>query len=270
MRGSSLASPDVLELLRPCIVTSWNGRRLSDMPAEVKSVFEQGKLGGENVNIAFFVLSPDGKVLRAGIPFIQPGYFRFDPSAQGGDMVRQLKDFFKELSLPRPSTVPREPVLPDLSVPGFRLFLTFGRNNLNHYRTPVIETVPLTAALMVALARPKTKKTLDAETLKPLLAMLYPPAIMDGMGSFRTLTGRFTLEPIAGEAAAILTGTPTLTLDDRNRTSYTGPLELALRYPVGKSFTARGIFTAPFPRWRPDGGIAETVTLTAALETRPV
>ncbi len=239
------------------------------MPANVKKVFGQGDLGGDNVNIAFFVLSPEGEVLRAGVPFVQPGYFRMNPEAMGADMVRQLKDFFKGLLLPSAPKTPREPVLPDLAAPGFRIFLTFTGNNINHYRTPTIETVPLTPDLTAALARPKTTKTLDAAVLKSLLAVLYPPAIMDGRGGFRTITGRFTLEPLPGEAAALLTGTPTLVLDDRNATRYTGPLELALHYPPGRPLTARGTFTAPFPRYRPDGAIAETVALTAAFETRP-
>ncbi|WP_394794003.1 hypothetical protein [Armatimonas sp.] len=260
----------MLELLKPFIVTSWNGRRLSDMPPDIKKVFEQGRLRGDNVNIAFFVLSPEGAVLRAGIPFVQPGYFRMDSAAMGADMVRQLKDFFQGLDMPPAPKIPREPTLPDLATPGFRIFLTFGRNNINHYLTPVIETLPLTPELAAALARPKATKTLDAAALKPLLSVLYPPAIMDGMGGFRTITGRFTLEPLPGEAAALLTGTPTFVLDDRNATRYTGQLELALRYPPGKPLTARGTFTAPFPRFRPDGEITETVTLTAAFETRPV
>ena len=260
----------MLELLKPFIVTSWNGRRLSDMPPDIKKVFEQGRLGGDNVNIAFFVLSPEGAVLRAGVPFVQPGYFRMNPEAMGTDMVRQLKDFFKGLLLPSAPKTVREPVLPDLATPGFRVFLTFGRNNINHYRTPVIEALPLTPELAAALARPKATKTLDAAVLKSLLAVLYPPAIMDGMGGFRAITGRFTLEPLPGEAAALLTGTPIFVLDDRNATRYTGPLELALRYPTGKSLTARGTFTAPFNRYRPDGEITETITLTAAFETRPV
>lgn len=239
------------------------------MPAAVKRVFDQGKLGGESVNIAFFVLSPEGNVLRAGIPFVQPGYFRFDPSAQGADMARQLKDFFRGLTIPARAETTHPLVLPDLTSPGFRVFLTFGPNNLNHYRTPVIETIPLSATLSAALARPRTKKTLDATALRPLLSVLYPPAVMEGQGGFEELTGTFTLEPLAGEPAALLTGTPRFTLDDRSRTRYSGPLELALRYPHGKPLTARGTFTAPFPRWRPDGGLAETVMLTAAIETRP-
>ena len=173
------------------------------MPEGVKRVFEQGRLRGDNVNIAFFVLSPEGTVLRAGVPFVQPGYFRMDPVAMGADMARQLKDFFAGLALPPAPKAPREPALPDLTTPGFRVFLTFGRNNINHYRTPVIETVPLTPELAAALTRPRANKTLDAAALKPLLSVLYPPAVMDGMGSFRTLAGSFTLEPIPGEAAAL-------------------------------------------------------------------
>ncbi|WP_309709020.1 hypothetical protein [Armatimonas sp.] len=259
----------MLELLKPFIVTSWNGRRLSEMPAGVKKVFEKGRLGGDNVNIAFFVLSSEGEVLRAGIPFVQPGYFRMDSAAMGADMVRQLKDFFKDLDIPSAPKAPREPVLPDITTSGFRVFLTFGSNKINHYRTPVIETIVFTPELAALFARPKATKMLDAAALKPLLSVLYPPAVMDGMGGFRKLTGSFTLEPLPGEAAAVLTGAPTLILDDRNATTYTGPLELALRYPPGKPLTARGTFTALFPRFRPDGEIAETVSLTAAFETRP-
>ncbi|WP_395145568.1 hypothetical protein, partial [Armatimonas sp.] len=88
------------------------------MPHEIKKVFEQGRLHGDNVNIAFFVLSPQGDVLRAGVPFVQPGYFRMNSEAMGADMVRQLKDFFTGLELPTAPKTPREPVLPDINAPG--------------------------------------------------------------------------------------------------------------------------------------------------------
>src|SRR5687768_13579612 len=100
VRGSSLVWPATLDTLRPFILTWWSGRTVKDMPADVRAVYHDADFGGQHINIALVLLDERGRVLRASVPRVRPGEFRFDPEAQGKDFKRQLDELVRGLPLP--------------------------------------------------------------------------------------------------------------------------------------------------------------------------
>lgn len=276
VRGSSLAWPESLETLRPFILTWWSGRSIEDMPPPVRSVYDEAGLGNRHINLALVVLSPEGKVLRSTIPYINPGYFRRNPENQGRDFKDQLDRLLKGLALP---TVKR-PALPRLTLPdipsgeqpaGVRIYLKFANNRLNHFRTPVIETVARTEEWKNALRFPSKVVDLEAAALKPWLEQMYPPAIMDGKGGFYKITGKLRLSPADGEITgkgphfAILDGDLQFYLDNQSQTTYQGSLQVALEYR-GEGpdlFALRGVMEAVVPKG------PERIRMTVAIESLP-
>lgn len=265
VRGSSLAWPESLEALRPFIVTWWSGRTVEDMPPSVKKVHDEAKLGGKHINIALVVLDENGKVLRGGVPFVQPPYFQFDPDAQGRDFKRQLDDLLKDLKLPATDAKAK----PTLHLPevkdGVRIYLTFESNRLNHYRTPVVEAVPMSEVLRKSLAYPTETRQLKAKDLRTWLEQMYPPAIMDGKGGFEKIDGTFKITQAGRDKQfryAILEGDAEFVLDNVDRTSYRGSLSVVLKYqPDGTLKTIRGILEAKVPKG------PEMIAMKATIES---
>src|SRR5581483_12061126 len=148
VRGSSLVWPATLDTLRPFVLTWWSGRTVDDMPADIRAVYDDANLGTQHINLALVVLDDRGRVLRAAVPRVRPAEHHFDPELQGKDFKRQLDELTRGLPLPK-LTEPAKPklTLPDLCTPGkpngVRIYLTAGPNHLNHYRTPIVEAVPL-------------------------------------------------------------------------------------------------------------------------------
>lgn len=266
-------------MLRPFIVTYWSGRTTDDAPPEVAAVIEAARFTHQHINLALFALDADGKLLRSLNPEVKPGKNRFDPESQGRDFHRQLQDMLANLTLPAaPATNPSKLALPDVkgadALAGARVYLTFGANRLNHYRTPTVEAVSFTDAMRSALQYPEQPRTLPAAALRPLLEQLYPPAIMDGHGGCRRIDGTFRLSPagdIDGKPVAMLTGTVAIELDNEMNTKYEGPLSIVVSYakgnPAAKSM--RGVGAWEFPKYNPNGEIVEKITMTAAIESRP-
>src|SRR4051794_11018341 len=133
VRGSSLVWPATLDTLRPFILTWWSGRTVEDMPADIRAVHGDAALGDRHINLALVVLDERGRVLRASVPSVRPGEFRFDPEAQGKDFKRQLDELVKGLRLPKVEAPARTKLtLPDLCTAGkpngVRIYLTAAPN----------------------------------------------------------------------------------------------------------------------------------------------
>lgn len=277
MRGSSLAWPASLEQLRPFVVTSWTGRSADDLPDEIRALYHAAGLKQRHVNFALFVLDEQGQFLRGVQPAIRPPAFQFNPEAQGRDFARQLNDLLAGLPVPRrPATTALTLTLPDVegavTPTGVRIFLSFSANRLNHHRTPTVEAVPLADDLRKALVYPRKEGELPAAVVRSWLEQIYPPAIMDGKGAFRSLTGKLRFGPAAGndrERWAIVRGKVQFVMDNSNRTEYSGDLEMALRYDGERLVQVRGICACNFPKQNPEGRVVETFRMLAAIESLP-
>lgn len=271
VRGSSLAWPETLDTLRPFIVTWWSGRNVQEMPASVKAVHDAAGLAGRHINLALVVLDHKGKVIRSTVPFVRPPEFQFDPAAQGKDFKAQLERLIEGVELPKVEGSKPTLTLPDVEGPdrpaGVRIYLSFGANHMNHYRTPVVEAVPLEPELRKALAWPTEPRELKAADLRPWLEEMYPPAIMDGKGGFRKIEGSFRLEPAGSDERfryAMLEGEAEFVLDNTGRTTYEGTLSVVLRYqPDAGLSSIRGILETKVPKG------PETIAMTATIESRP-
>jgi len=273
VRGSSLVWPATLDALRPFILTWWSGRTVNDMPGDVRAVYDDADFGGRHINIALVILDDRGRVLRASVPSVRPGESRFDPESQGRDFKRQLDELLKGLALPRVEA----PAEPKLTLPGLctegrpkgvRIYLTADRNRLNHYRTPIVEAVPITDSVRAALHYPDAETGLAARDLEPWLEQVYPAAIMDGRGGFRSIEGALRLKPAgqdAGHRYAVLEGQIDFHLDNASRTRYRGDLAFVLTYLLKDRAVAtlRGVIDCTVPKG------PEWIRLVAAVESLP-
>lgn len=265
-------------MLRPFIVTYWSGRQTDDMPDEVYAVIDAAGMRHQHINLGLFALDENGKLLRSLNPNVRPPAHRFDPELQGRDFKRQLDEMLDGLKLPH--VVAKHPIkltLPDVSgnesLAGVRIYLTFGKNRLNHYRTPTVEAVTLTAKMREALRYPEHSRSVSADQLRPMLEQFYPPAIMDGHGGCREIKAEMTLSPAGfdgNKKCALLKGTVEIELDNTNATRYSGPLSIAMIYDEsGVLKSLRGVGTWEFPKYTPEGRVAEWIQMTAAIESRP-
>ncbi|CAN5221703.1 hypothetical protein BH11PLA2_BH11PLA2_17430 [soil metagenome] len=273
VRGSSLVWPATLEALRPFLLTWWSGRTVEDMPADIKAVHDEAKFGGKHVNIALVVLDENGKHLRASVPSVKPGDSRFDPDKMGKDFKRQLDDMLQGLTLPK-VVAPGKPklTLPDLCTEGkpngVRIYFTAAENRMHHYRTPIVEAVPMTEGIRKALRYPAAETKLTADDLKPWLEQIYPAAMMEGHGGFKSIEGKFTLKPAGQDTThryAIAEGNAWFELDDVDATYYRGTLAFVMKYPLKDDTLSslRGVIDCTVPRG------PERIKLTAAIESLP-
>ncbi len=279
MRGSSLAWPASLDKLRPFIVTYWSGRTKDDAPTDVNAVIDAAGFTHKHINFALFALDADGKLLRSMIPEVRPDASRFDPESMGKNFRQQLDKMLDGLTFTKVVTanVPKL-VLPDIGgtdpLAGVRVYLTFANNRLNHYRTPTVEAVKFTDKMRKALSYPEQARTITADELRPMLEQLYPPAIMDGHGACRRIDASLKLAPSKGkdgERSALLTGNVSIELDNTNRTKYEGPISIVITYAADNAApkSLRGVGTWDVPKHDPHGQVAETIRMTAAIESRP-
>ncbi len=273
VRGSSLAWPESLEAVRPFIITWWSGRTLQDMPDEIRRVVDAAGFRQPHINLALVVLDEKGNVLNSIVPRIRPGAFRGDPEAQGRDFKSQLDELLKNLKIPSGE----RPARPRLTLPdvcgegqpaGVRIFLTFAANRLNHYRTPVIEAVPMSPEVSESLRYPAEAKTVTAAQLRPWMEQIYPAAIMDGKGGFRSIEGRLRFSPAGDDADfryAVIEGDVDFLLDNEAQSAYRGNLSLVLKYKRDSDalYSIRGVCESTIPKG------PERIRMTAAIESRP-
>ncbi len=271
VRGSSLAWPESLDVLRPFIVTWWSGRTIADMPSDVRAVYNQADFGTDHINLALTVLDEKGKLLRSTIPLVRPPAFQFGPESQGRSFKSQLDDLLKGLPLPKIQTQPKltlPDVIGDAQPSGVRLFLTFGSNRLNHYRTPTVEVVPMTESLRKSLSYSGQEHEFKIADIQPWLEQMYPPAIMDGFGGFAKITGKIIASPAGKDddyRYLLVKGDVTFELDNRGSSWYYGKLDIVLRYPLKSTelHSIRGVMVSEIPKG------PEMIPMTVAIESRP-
>ncbi|MFO0808419.1 MAG: hypothetical protein U0746_07335 [Gemmataceae bacterium] len=249
------------------------------MPPEVSGIVDAAGFRRLHLNLALFAIDADGKLLRSKIPDIRPPSFRFDPEAQGRDFQRQLEEMLSGLPLAKTAKSDSvRMVLPDVvgdgRPAGIRIYLTFAKNRLNHYRTPTVEAVLWTETMATALRYADKPRSIAVADLRPVLEQLYPPAIMDGHGGCRRIDGDLTLTPAGSDGDkryAIVKGKVAIELDNENRTRYNGPLSLVVTYSTDDTApkSLRGVGTWDFPKHNPQGQVVETIAMTAAIESRP-
>lgn len=273
VRGSSLAWPASLETLRPFIVSWWSGRTLDEMPPDIRAVYTSAGFRESVLNLGLVALNSKGEVLSASVPWVRPPSFNFDPEAQGINFKTQLDELLAGLKLP----VVERPIKPKLTLPtvsgpgqpsGVRIFLTFAENRLNHYRTPIVEAVPMTDDLRKFLKIPLGSGKISATKLRPWLEQFYPAAIMDGKGGFRKIEGDLSFT-LAGSDSnyryAVIEGEVDFMLDNVSESEYRGNLSLVLKYRRSDNdlYSIRGVCVGDIPKG------PETIRMTAAIESLP-
>jgi len=152
--------------------------------------------------------------------------------------------------------------LPDIKS-GVRILLSL-KGPVPQYRAAVVECVPVGDRERRALARPEKSRSLDAAELRAWLDPLMPPAIMEGMGGIKEISGTLTLEP-----SGLLGGEVRLVLDDPAGSACTGRLDGLVTWRSGAFATVRASFEGVFGK--PDRVRRGTMdfSMKAAIESRP-
>ncbi len=284
MRGGPLSSPEIVQLLQPFIVTTWNGAGPSAMGPDIKEIYTQSnRPKGSNPYV--FVLDQWGRLVHD---------FRGLPGRRGNDRSDykvEITKAIERLNLPStraPRTTSGRPdAIPDLkaSVPGVpagvRLFLR-SNDDRHPFRIgpPVVEVVPMTPEEWRILSLPEGNagRRIDPETLRNWLVHLYPAAIrtVDQSKPFRKMTGLLKLEPAgsSGESRyGLLQGAILLTKGEGPaadaESAFEGTLRAVLTYPRGGSDvqSLRGVIDG-FYIYRVRGD-SRPVPLRIAIESRP-
>jgi hypothetical protein len=267
-------------------VTTWNGANRREMPADIRKVFESADSRSSQSNITLFVLDPDGRVVDAFPPFPgkNPASVGFDPKRLAGYLKEQLDQAIERLGLDldRITPPPARVHLPDVAADdaattpaGVRVLLTFTAQHLrSSYSAPVVEAVAIQAAERKALRYPAEETTVPAAALSRWLEQIYPPAIMTRSGQVEEISGTLTLAPAGADRRhryAVLKGPVRFRVDDDQRTTYTGKLEVVLTYPqeVDDFQTLRGAFEGVFPKGDRHRGRTIPIHMTAAIESIP-
>lgn len=267
----------MLESLKPYLLCVWNGRDGDDAPPEAQRLVRESGAGRGASNIRCFILDSSGKLVHA-----------FDglTNRHGdmGDMKRRMPNFFlrqldlaeARLELPAKVAEKKTLTLPTVAgagdPAGVRVYLRFGENNLGHFQVPTVEAVALGKAEREALRFSDQPRTLSAAMLKSWLCQCYPPAVMDGMGGFRQISGTLTWKPAGQDANyryAIISGIVSFELDNQGRAKYEGPLEMALRYRGDKRELAdfRGVLSTIVPKQNPQGIPVEWIDMAVTIES---
>ena len=266
----------MLQQLRPFIVTSWTGRNAKEMPDDVREVFEAAQFRQSHVNVALLVLDAKGQFLRGTAPQVRPSQLP-DPESRGRDFQRQLDQFLAGLKLPDvpPSKTLAMPDVVGTERPaGVRISLKFSQNKLHHFRTPVVEAVQLNEDVRKGLAYPSAARDVPVAAVRSWLEKFCPPAVMDGLGGFRQITGELKLRPAGADREfryAVLEGKVWFVLDNQMKTSYQATLAVVVGYGPDNAapVMVRGVCETIFPRQDPSGRVVEAVTMSAAIESRP-
>ncbi len=289
MRGIPLSDPAVVGLLQPFVFTSWHGHRNDpDLPAAVKEIFDwkfhPGQPPGEQSNVDIALLNPKGRIVHSfdSYPFGRPDG-RPDQSLPEYYLA-ELRKGRAKLGLAEAAGATRElalPALEDAGARGMRVITRFAENRMVAYQAPVVEAVPFGEAVWQGLAYPGEKRTVQAELLKPALAQIYPPGVMERTDSrtkvafhIAEVSGDLQLSAAGSAGAlryALLEGKIRLTDSGGDGFQYEGRLRLVLAYEANEQTPTwvRGIFEGTYPRKDPRRNDTRQLGLTAVLESLP-
>jgi len=262
VRGSSLSQPQVIEALRPFIVSFWGQADNEPIPADLLPFYKASERGTSNVHC--FVLDSKGKFLHGfdGLPVIQGSPLTLSPAQLSAYYVREIARGTKGMSLPLPKGEPLTR-LPDVK-DGVRLFIRLpGRQDTYGY--PIVETVE-NRDEWKTLAFPKTSREIDAGKLSRWLSLCYPPGVNEQLHPFGSVKGALTLKP-TGPNEALLSGKVRMAKSDGDYELFEGTFEAVITY--GTATTFRGALTGIY--WRFDAPRNRWMDwdMTAAIESRP-
>jgi hypothetical protein len=271
-------------MLQPFVVTAWHGAGASEMPADVKEVFQKSEVAKDpkRLNVFVFVLDHGGRLVHDfhGLPASRRA------SAGRSDYAKEIPAAVAKLKLPAEKLNGRKGgrpvVLPDLKgtegVPaGARLFVRLNdAKDPFRSKLPVVEVVAMRAEDWKALALPERAKEIEAAALKSWLVQLYPPGIRaaDQKKPFTKVTGTLKLEPAGADKQrryALLRGEVKLAKGDEKESAFEGALQAVLTYgldtPEVKSVRAVGEGDYLYRELRGRG--TQRMPMVVAIESRP-
>jgi hypothetical protein len=279
LRGGPLSNREIVDLLQPFIVTSWNGAGPSAMEPELREIFTRSAVP-KDTNVFVFILDHHFHPVHAFRGLAGRGPGRSDFKVEIATAMAKLNGSVK---LARPAG-DRPRAVPDLassgsSVPaGVRLFIRRTDDPVQSM-IPVVEVVPMKPNEwdQLLVSEGSSGKEIEADALRSWLVHLYPPAIraVDALVPFRTITGRLKLEPSGSDEKfryAVLHGPVQLTKDAvRNGdtdSAFEGTIQAVVTYPrdVSRVASLRGVIDGVY-LYRVRGERA--VKLSAAIESRP-
>ena len=277
----------MLVQLRPYIVTSWHGHRSdADIPDVVKTVWRwkfQPPRGGfpqRQSNVDLALLNTRGILVHTFDAARNEQYGRRGAIQQytAGQLHRAAP--YLELN-ERP--VNERPVkLPNLGGErGIRLLVTLSDERMRAYRAPVVEVMPMMKADWKQMTWPDKERIVSAAALKPWLAQIYPPGVMERTNpvtkvvyAIKAAEGDLKLSPLKSDGEnrqAILRGVVRLIDEGPDEFSYQGILEVVLTYRKGETepHTLRGYFDGLYPRSDRMHRDIRWLPLQAAIESIP-
>ncbi len=277
----------MLAQLRPYIVTSWHGHRSdADIPDVVKTVwrwkFQPPRDGfpQRQSNVDLALLNPQGILVHTFDAARNEQYGRRGAIQQY--TAGQLHRAAPYLGLNNRLANERPVKLPDLGGErGIRLLVSLRDERMPAYRAPVVEVVPVAKADWKPLTWPDKERIVPAAALKPWLAQIYPPGVMERTNpvtkvvyAIKAAEGDLELSPLESNGEnrqAILSGVVSLIDEGPGEFSYQGILEVVLTYRKGETapHTLRGYFDGLYPRSDRMHRDIRWLPLQAAIESIP-
>jgi hypothetical protein len=283
MARGSLASPALVESLRPFIVVSAHSGKadFSDMDPAVRDFFVSSNLWKDpaKLNVFMFVLDAKGALVHEfhGVP----GRARAPTVPGRSDHEAEIQKARAKLNLPANAKSDRAlRGLPDLAAvdsklpAGVRLFVRQDDpKNTVFNKVPVVEVTAMKTDDWKPLAFSDKSRDVDAAALKGWLTWMYPAAIRaaDEQKRFQKFSGTLKLEPAGSEGPvryAILRGKVHLAKGASTDSEFDGDLEAVVTYRADSADveSVRGVVEGTY-LYRERGGLPQK--LRAAIESRP-
>lgn len=267
VRGSSLSHPEVVEALRPFIVTFWGQSNNERLPDDVLPLHQAS--GGAShfatgSNVRCFVLDADGRLLH---------WFNGFPNHTGNPTGRSSDEFaayyIREINRSGAGRTARRAEMP-LKLPevgnGVRLFIRF-TGQRDAYASPVVEAVE-SLDEWKTLSPPTSAREIDAAKLSRWLRLCYPAGVNEQLEPYTGVHGKLTLTP-AGPNQAVLAGKVRMDLPDRKSPPFDGTFRAVLTYGTGGAVRLRGVVEGGYPRFDWNQVAWADWPLTVAIESRP-
>ncbi len=264
MRGSSLSHPDVLEILRPFLVTGWNGAHNRRIPVKIQSLLR--KLGKrEENNVTFFVLDADGGFIGGFHPFpgMTPSTLNFSPEKMGKYLHDRIADLTPGIDLPDHVSKGTELTLPDIDG-GIRMFLS----SENMKGSALVYTLERNEAIRKALEWKGITGKIDAALFESWLSRVYPDGTMEKGVPYKAVLGELAWKK-AGKEIATLTGEFRMPLASHEGLAFDGTFKAVLEYENKKLKSIRCVIRGTYPKKDRFRGNIRKIGVEVALESRP-
>jgi hypothetical protein len=260
VRGGPLSHPKAVNALAPFIVSFWAQKNEEDPPPDVKALYQASGRGFAS-NVRYFVLDADGRMVHcfSGFPGRRPHPMGLSLDEQAAYLIDELAR--ANVALPKVSPSMKLPDVAD----GVRLFVRLP-DQRGTYATPVVEVVA-DQGEWKALAKPSSRREIDAGRLARWLKLCYPPGVNEQLHPYDAVEGKLALRPLDARTA-ILSGSVRLSTRDRADHPFEGTFEAVVTY-AGDSVSLRGVLDGVYPRFDTPRGRWMDWKLVAAIESRP-